>query len=101
MSKKYNVIYCPNCGAEYLPAEIYLPNEFLGKPSHIEKNFEGKIIDFCDNTMNLCETYICDKCDTKFKISARVNFKTEAMPNESFNKDYVTEIPKKITLNEV
>lgn len=30
--KKLELIICPKCGREYLPAEIYYPNEFLGKP---------------------------------------------------------------------
>ena len=36
--KKDIVITCPHCGREYLPAEIYVPDAFFGKPSDIEKN---------------------------------------------------------------
>ena len=35
---KSNIIICPNCGAEYLPAEIFLPDSFLGKHKTINKN---------------------------------------------------------------
>ena len=40
---KYNkdfqeiLIKCPHCNAEYLPAEIYYPDEFLGRPTDINK----------------------------------------------------------------
>lgn len=98
--KKFDIIYCPNCGAEYLPAEIYLPNELLGKPSYITKDFEGKLIEFTGSSMNTREIYICDKCDTKFRVTARFNFKSEAIDKESFNKDHETKIPKKFNLFE-
>lgn len=36
---KYQVIRCPQCGAEYLPGEIYLPKYFLGQPKNVSKDF--------------------------------------------------------------
>lgn len=71
------IIRCPKCGQEYLPAEIYYPNDFLGKPNHILKDSDGKIENYQNNNMNLEETYICDKCKTKFKTIATVDFTTE------------------------
>ena len=43
MAKK-NTIRCPHCGCEYLPAEIYLPNDFLGYPTNIIKDEKGEIL---------------------------------------------------------
>ena len=44
MKEKLNIIICPNCGAEYLPAEIFLPDSFLGRPGVVDKDSSGKII---------------------------------------------------------
>ena len=55
-------IKCPDCGAEYLPAEIFYPDEFFGKPNSIEKDVYGKLLFFNGNDMNLTETYRCDYC---------------------------------------
>ena len=50
MSRKLNVITCPKCGREYMPAEIFIPKNLLGAPSVIKRNADGKIEDFicCD-----------------------------------------------------
>ena len=58
-NQKEKVIKCPNCGYEYLPAEIYMPNYFLGKPKDINKeHMTGKVLDYMGSSMNLSETYI-------------------------------------------
>ena len=45
--KKFDVIECPVCKAQYLPAEIYLPKNFIGNPQNINKDhLTGKIEDF-------------------------------------------------------
>ena len=41
--RKLITIECPVCNTSYLPAEIFLPNSFLGKPYDIEKTSTGKI----------------------------------------------------------
>ena len=68
-------IVCPNCGAEYLPAEIFYPNEFFGKPATIEKTSAGKIQFFTGTTLNTQETYTCDYCKRKMRIKADIDFK--------------------------
>ena len=45
-TKKVEKIVCPQCGMEYLPAEIYLPNYLLGKPTRIVRDENGKILDY-------------------------------------------------------
>ena len=32
INEKLEKIICPKCGREYLPAEIYYPNFFFGRP---------------------------------------------------------------------
>lgn len=96
--KKEKTIKCPSCGCEYLPAEIFLPNEFLGRPKQIEKeHMTGRVMDYMGTGMNLKETYICDRCDTPFKIVANVNFNTYK-ENEPKHKTVIKK--EKLFLNE-
>lgn len=94
MNNKDNIecIICPKCGREYLPAEIYLPNQFLGRPNSILRFNNGKIDTFDGTSMNLDETYICDNCDTEFKVSAKVQFKTQVVKKNDFSQAYVTRL---------
>lgn len=92
---KTEIIKCPNCDAEYLPAEIFLPKEFIGKPYFIEKNYAGKLLDFCGENMNLHETYICDKCNKRFNIKATVYFTTFSDSKTFIEDEHVTHITKK------
>ena len=90
--KQQRIIRCPQCGCEYLPAEIYLPNEFLGKPKRIVKDYLGKILGFDGETMNDKETYKCDKCDTTFEVIATTNFITR--PVGAATPHYTTKLQK-------
>lgn len=72
--KQLRIIKCPICGYEYLPAEIFLPNEFLGKPKNIIKDVSGKIISYEGIKMNDTETYKCDYCDSLFEVISTTNF---------------------------
>ena len=83
-------IICPNCGAEYLPCEIYLPNHFLGKSYFIEKDYLGKILDYYGQQQNLIEQYTCDKCNKTFTVRGQLNFYTSIIDNLSFNDSYTT-----------
>lgn len=95
MKDKTNYIRCPNCGAEYMAAEIYLPDSFLGKPSFIDKEHNtGKIKDFFGPDMDLREKYICDYCNAKFRIDTSVKFFTKELSEEDFNKEHVTKYKK-------
>ena len=98
--EKPQYIVCPNCGAEYLPCEVYYPNQFLGKSYEIDK-IDGKIDMFNGSNMNLEESYVCDNCETKFKVTAKVQFKTQVIDKYDMSKSYATPLfEDKITLNE-
>lgn len=101
-NKKFVTIECPKCGHSYLPAEIYMPDSFLGKPYDIEKTPAGKIDAFYGSTMNTAEEYTCDCCGTHFKVVANVNFKTyEIEDKKKFSDTYVSSLrTKKISLFE-
>lgn len=98
--KKLDVICCPKCGREYLPAEIFLPKEFLGNPDGIMRDYSGKIIDFLNYSMNLKEKYVCDSCDTPFKVTANVSFKTFVDKEGDFNEYYSTPLYEQFNLFE-
>lgn len=99
-SKKIEVITCPACGREYLPSEIYLPNNFLGKVDNVIRMVDGKIDTFFGNTMDLKETYVCDKCNMKFNVLAKVSFKTSKANDNNFKEEYITKVNNKIKLSE-
>jgi len=99
MKKKYEVITCPHCGYEYLPAEIYIPDSFFGKPYEIDREgVSGKIDYFFGSSMDLDERYTCDKCNQPFRVTAKVQFTTEGI---DFRKEYTTKLRKQsLFLNE-
>ena len=86
MAKK-TTIRCPHCNAEYLPAEIYFPNSFLGKPFNIIKDEEGSILGFSGSDMVTIENYLCDKCGKRFTVDASITFRTTAAPDDIFDED--------------
>lgn len=89
--KKLLTIDCPVCGCEYLPAEIYIPQNFIGKPYNIEKTLNGKVDVFDGMSIDPTEEYICDNCGTKFKVTAKVSFQTqEVNKKKQFNSVYST-----------
>ena len=102
---KEQIISCPICGAEYLPAEIYYPDSFLGKPTFIDKDHMTQTIEcYLGKNMNLTEHYICDNCKTPFKVTARVQFVTQEEKDINFNEDYSTKLngkEEKLFLNEL
>lgn len=73
---KRTTIRCPHCGCEYLPGEIYLPNEFLGQPKDICRDEKGNVLLFKGNDMNTAETFYCYECNKSFAVNATVTFKT-------------------------
>lgn len=99
--KKIELIICPHCGTEYLPAEIYYPKHFFGNPQNIEKLNNGKIEHFDGKSMDLEEIYQCDACNLKFKATAKISFKTSEISKYDTSKAYVTSLfEEKLTLFE-
>lgn len=78
MSKR-TTIRCPYCGFEYLPAEIYYPDTFLGTPSDIIRDENGQILGFNGLDMNTKEEFYCNRCDKLFNIDAIITFKTACL----------------------
>ena len=93
-------IVCPICGEELLPAEVYIPDEFFGRPTEVIRDAAGKIEFFLGKPMGLEEEYVCDGCGAKMRIKANLSFTVDTDPVDE--EDYVTVLnrPKKIKLSE-
>lgn len=97
---KLTVITCPHCGYEYLPAEIFVPTSTMGKPSNILR-IGGKIEYFEGSTFDGNETYVCDNCQTKFNVTAKLTCMCEASDINKFEEETTIEIhPKKLLFDE-
>ena len=99
MKEKFEVITCPNCGREYLPAEIYIPNSFFGKPEYIKLK-DNKIDKLFGTSMDLKEHYCCDSCGKSFNITAKISFNTEIDDKHDFEEEYETKLKTSFTLKE-
>ena len=94
-------IACPHCGRQYLPAEIYYPDVFFGKPHDIDRLNNIKIESYLGKSMQLDEDYECDNCLKKFRVTARIQFKVDALSKYDMSKAYVTKLfDDQITLSE-
>lgn len=89
MKDKY-IIKCPYCGAEYTPAEIYIPKDFFSDEV-VVKDDKGKIQLVTNSLLNTKETYCCDNCLKEFSVNAEVSFTVEEVKDE-FDEDSVTTI---------
>lgn len=73
-------IKCPHCGAEYLPVEIYIPNEFFGRPKEVVRTDNRKVESFFGKVPDMHERYTCDYCNTPFEVTATMNFEVKEIP---------------------
>ena len=88
--RKFETIACPHCNYEYLPAELYVPSGFFGKPNMIERDENGKILSYEGTSIDLFENYTCDKCNHTFRVAAKIGFSTEEDKLENFDEEYTT-----------
>ena len=94
VKKRNYYIQCPNCGCEYTLAEIFIPNEFFGKPLEVERDATtGKINTFFGKGMDTEETYNCDRCGKTFRVSLEPRIKTW-IPTKFSTESYVTNYSK-------
>lgn len=99
LEKETHIIRCPVCGQEYLPAELFMPSDFLGEPTEIVKRRDG-VIDFYFGERPTFETeYCCDSCSSYFKVKAKVSF--EATAEDDFSKEYSTKLKTNLFKSEV
>jgi predicted RNA-binding Zn-ribbon protein involved in translation (DUF1610 family) len=79
-------IKCPHCGFEYMPAEIYYPDSFLGKPMDISRDDSGKIDFYTGHNMDLNEEFECPNCGCHFEINCKVDFSTTVISLSDSNE---------------
>ena len=91
-TRKFEVIECPKCGREYLPAEIFFPKYFFGVPKDIVRDTYGRILDYEGTSVDLTEKYVCDKCNTEFNVKAKVTFTSELTKLENIDEEYTSVI---------
>lgn len=94
-------IKCPRCGRELLPAEVFYPDDLLGKPTEIIRDAEGHIEFYLGDEPNYDEMYVCDECGAKFVVHANISFETEELPEDAL-EEHITRFRKseKIKLKE-
>lgn len=95
MKTKHNeLIICPYCHYEYLPAEIFIPSALLGRPKDIIRDIDGQILEYEGVPQDLTETYICDKCNRVFGITMKMSFTTETTKLGNIDEEYTTQLKK-------
>ena len=99
----YNVITCPCCGQEFLPAEIFYPDDLIGKPKEIYKTSSGKIDFYTGEDQCYNELYICDNCRNLLHVHADVKYTVNVVKDdEEFDEEFVSKFnkPTKFSLKE-
>lgn len=92
---KFNeIIECPHCHYQYLPAEIYFPDDLLGRPTNIVRDDDGKIEFSTGTQMNLRESFVCENCNKSFLVKGTITFKTEKLDDDNFDEDFSIKINK-------
>lgn len=92
--KNWQTITCPHCGMQYLPGEIFMPGDLLGKSTTIIRDALGKIlyVEYAeDEEPKLFEKYYCDQCDKPFIVEPVVTYKVSKEAEElDFSDPYVS-----------
>lgn len=97
MKRNQNLyIKCPSCNAEYLPEEIFV--SLLDNNTNIEKTEDTHEIVNSNYIGQIEDSYICDYCNTKFKVIAKLSFNSFIDEKFNFNELYSTTLNKSTVL---
>ena len=97
MKKSQNLyIKCPECNAEYLPEEIFV--SLLNHSYYIEKTEDTHEIMSSDYTGQVEESFICNYCNTRFKVQCKLSFTSFIDDKFNFNELYSTRLNKSTVL---
>lgn len=92
--KNWQVIKCPHCGYEHVPAEIFMPGELIGRTKTVIRDALGKIIyvEYYDEEEPIATTkYFCDNCDRPFVVEPVVSYKVSKEVEElDFKEQYIS-----------
>ena len=89
---KIKLIKCPKCGYEYHPAEIFFPDDILGKPNQIIRNENNEIEFITGDNPELTNQFVCYNCETMLEIEAKVSYKCNVNSMYDFTEDYSSPI---------
>jgi len=84
-NSSWATIRCPHCGYEYVPAEIFMPGDLVGKPDQVIRDALGKIIyqDYEEDSEPLAtECYCCDNCGKEFLVEPVITYKVKKQVEE-------------------
>lgn len=79
------VIKCPHCGWEYLPGEIFYPDNAIGQPVNIVRDSLGHIIyeEYLENKEPLAEEeFWCEHCEKPFVAEIELTVKAKPQTAE-------------------
>lgn len=97
MKRNQNLyVKCPSCNAEYLPEEIFV--SLLTKNYYVEKTEDTHEIVNSNYIGQIEDSYICDYCNTKFKVIAKLSFNSFIDEKFNFNELYSTTLNKSTVL---
>jgi hypothetical protein len=92
MKNKPAYIVCPKCKYEYLPAEVFYPDEILGHPENIIRDKQGKIEFFIGQPINLSEEFTCYNCNCQFTTEVEIQFNTKESSLAMFDDEHTTTV---------
>ena len=90
--RKFEIIECPKCNYEYLPAEIFIPKYYFGIPKDIIRDEKGELLSYEGSSVDLFEKYKCDNCNTEFRVVSKLQLTTELEFPGSFDEEYITKL---------
>ena len=88
------MIKCPYCGMEYLPEEIFLPDDFSTDVRNITKD-EKRVEYYLGSSLlntKVNETYFCDHCEKEFGVSATLSFESIKLDESEDDFDYTIKL---------
>lgn len=87
---EYSKIKCPQCGAEYLPEEIFYPDSVFNKVK-VVRDENNKIIYVNGESFVLEEEFECEYCSCKFKVKGKTVFESEKI-KDGFDEETIIEL---------
>ena len=77
--------------------KIFVPKYYFGTPSNIERDEQGKLLSYEGSSVDLFEKYICDRCNTEFRVVSKLQLTTELFFPGNFNEeDYTVKLKRDI-----
>lgn len=79
------IIKCPHCGAEFVPSEIFMPGELIGKANKVIKDPNNRIlyVEYAEDWEPATVAHFtCDVCDKSFTVEPVIMYKVKKEAEE-------------------